>query len=352
MDQHSNANGKRKFQSYRNGYSGTSSATAIDLTDDDRAILALAGDESMDEDEFQRIERWRQGVSSNKKSKRQDEDSDRVIVGDNRRVRQSVTYGAVYEQPYSAPTYKGKQRRSKHSKIPMEEAEYENDVPSASAGPVSRTPTQLPEASLDVRNLNMLAEAARLAEQNNIPCTSPNCPVDHPHGEGLYRFEGEVPNSELANQYFSPSVPPPVVVKAFNALDLPTLKDHGLQNRVFEYHTRPCRPSKHFQLMRRYQCHSKICGVDWQPHNEGVYLHDGVDASIHQARRSHHVFGISNPPPAIWDSFFRVQDGNATDRDRERVDDFNAHHVDFIPGDARRPGLHKWQKERRNERPW
>ena len=183
MDKDSNGKGKRKFQSYTHGYSGTSSATAIGLTDDDRAILALAGDDSMDE--FQRIERWHQGISSNKESKRQNEDSDRVIAGDNRRVRQSVTYGAVYEQPYSAPTYKGKQRRSKHSKIPGEEAEYEHDVPRASAGPVSRTPTQLPEASLDVKNLNMLAEAARLAEQNNIPCTSPNCPVDHPHGESL-----------------------------------------------------------------------------------------------------------------------------------------------------------------------
>ena len=66
---------------------------------------------------------------------------------------------------------------------------------------------------------------------------------------------------------------------------------------------------------------------------------------------SHHVFGISNPPPAVWDSLFRVQDGVATDRDHERVDDFNAHHVDFIPGDTRRPGLHIWQKERRKERP-
>lgn len=342
MDQHNNANRKRKFQLNDDRSSGIPSATDNDLTDRDRAIRASKGDDSTKKD-----------VSPDKKPKVQDESSDIIRVGHNLRVRRSAIDNAIENSPYLAPWHKEKlRRRNERSGVTMGKSEPESDVPGASTGPAVRTPTPPPETSEDARSLAMFLGAAKVLDQNVIPCTSPGCPVTHPHGEGPYLFEGKVPNSELANVYFSPSVPPPAVVKAFNAVDgMPSSKDLEMKDRFFEYHTAPCRPSKHLNKVWARQCKSKNCGVDLQPHKKGAYLHEGIDASLHQSRRSNHAFGISNPPPEVWESAFRVQDGNATDRDHERVNDFSAHHACFIKGDARRAELQSWQKERRNERP-
>ena len=264
-------------------------------------------------------------------------------VGHDPRVQRSAINNVIEESPYAGPWHQEQSRqRQERSGVTMGKA-----VPEA-----AYAPTQPPKISDDVRSVAMLLDAAKVVDQNVIPCTSPDCPVTHPHGEGPYLFEGEVPNSELANRYFSPSVPPPAVVKAFNALDgMPSLKDLDMKDRFYEYHTVPCRPSKHLKRMFTRDCKSKNCGVDLQPHKQGVYLHDGKDASLHQARRSNHAFGISNPPPEIWAAAFRMQDGSATDRDRERVDDFSAHHVGFDKADGRQPELVSWRKERRSERP-
>ncbi|KAL8809022.1 MAG: hypothetical protein Q9200_003800 [Gallowayella weberi] len=172
-----------------------------------------------------------------------------------------------------------------------------------------------------------LLQAAILRERNDIPCTSPNCPVTHPHGEGLYLYEGEVPNSALANAYFAPSIPPPAVVEAFNKLDgLPSWHDLNTKDRFFEYHTVPCRPSKHLGKVGKRQCKSQNCGVE-EPHMTGLYLNDDLDASLFMQRFTNHVFGISNPPQKVWDAARRIKNGKATERDHQLVHDFSAHHT-------------------------
>ncbi|KAL8733196.1 MAG: hypothetical protein Q9166_002213 [cf. Caloplaca sp. 2 TL-2023] len=205
-----------------------------------------------------------------------------------------------------------------------------------------------------------LIQAAIWVEQNDIPCTSPNCPVGHPHGEGLYRYEGEVPNSDLANVYFAPSIPPPAVVEAFNKINgRPSWQDLVIKDRFFDYHTVPCRPSKHLDKVGKLQCKSKNCGVESQPHQKGLYLDLGFDASLVTMRNTNHIFGISNPPPKVWDAAVRMKNGNGTERDHELVHDFSAHHTRWEDGDRIQweGGLiparefKKWQKEWKSQRP-
>ncbi|KAL8926232.1 MAG: hypothetical protein Q9208_003135 [Pyrenodesmia sp. 3 TL-2023] len=201
----------------------------------------------------------------------------------------------------------------------------------------------------------MILEAAALLEANEIPCTSIGCPIPEAHGEGLYRYEGEIPNSDLANQYFWPSAPPPTVVEAFNAVDgTPSWKDLSTKDRFFEFHTAPCRPSKHLSRVWKLPCKSAHCGMLGSQHNKGAYLHNGLDASLNLARRVNHCFGISNPPPEIWAAAIRIQDDVATSRDRELVDDFSAHHVRFEWRRANADALKKftaWQNQRKSDRP-
>ncbi|KAI4185166.1 MAG: hypothetical protein LQ346_005964 [Caloplaca aetnensis] len=201
----------------------------------------------------------------------------------------------------------------------------------------------------------MMLEAAAWFEANEIPCTSFGCPIQEPHGEGFYRYEGEVLNSELANQYFWPSVPPPAVVEAFNAIaGKPSWDDLKSKDRFFEFHTEPCRPSKHLSRVWKLPCKAAHCGMLDSYHNKGVYLHKGLDASLSLGRRVKHSFGISNPPPEIWAAAMRIEEGTATPNDQELVDDFSAHHVRFEWRKDNAEALKAftaWQKQRKSERP-
>ncbi|KAL8799290.1 MAG: hypothetical protein Q9182_005994 [Xanthomendoza sp. 2 TL-2023] len=239
--------------------------------------------------------------------------------------------------------------------------------------PAGRSPTQLTEmppdssiqAVLNRANdqnqvgFDRLLQAMILREQNDIPCTSPNCPVTHLHGEGLYLYEGEVPNSGLANAYFAPSIPPPAVVEAFNKINgLPSWGDLDTKDRFYEYHTVACRPSKHLGKVGKRQCKSQDCGVE-EPHKTGLYLHDDHDASLFMQRHTNHIFGISNPPPKVWDAALRVKDGNGTERDHELVHDFSAHHsrwgkdhvVSWDGGSIDTKRFKAFQKEWQSQRP-
>ncbi|KAL8838812.1 MAG: hypothetical protein Q9176_004885 [Flavoplaca citrina] len=328
---HSSAQRPRRSRRIHDRQTAIPSAAENELTDVDENILELAdGDTTEEEDE-----------------------SDIIHAGPNLRVRQSATNNCLENRPYLDPFREARARqRNQRSGVTMGNLEPENDVPSASSGPSTYTPAPLPETSQDAKSLAMFLDAAKLLEQNQIPCTSPDCPAPHPHMEGPYLFEGKVPNSELADVYFAPSIPPPAVVEAYNNIEkMPSLADLEIHDRFFAYHTVPCRPSRYLNKVGKSQCKSKNCGVDLQPHKTGAYLHDGYDASLHLSRRTCHVFGVSNPPPDIWDAAIRIQDGSATDRDLERVDDFSIHHSHFDVDDARRTELQSWQKERRSVRP-
>lgn len=201
----------------------------------------------------------------------------------------------------------------------------------------------------------LILEAAALLEANEIPCTSIGCPIQEAHGEGLYRYEGKVPNSDLANQYFWPSVPPPAVVEAFNAIDgKPSWNELNTKDRFFEFHTAPCRPSKHLSRVWKLSCKSAHCGMLDSPHKKGAYLHNGLDASLSLARRVKHCFGISNPPPEIWAAAIRIEDGVASLSDQTLVDDFSAHHVRFEWTKNNADALKNftaWQNQRKDDRP-
>lgn len=199
----------------------------------------------------------------------------------------------------------------------------------------------------------MLLDAAALLGTNDISCTSFGCPIKGPHPEGLYRYPGPVPNSDLANEYFAPSIPPPAVVEAFNRIaGRPSLNDLHVKDYFFDYHTLPCRPSKHLPKVWKVPCKSQRCGVQG-PHNKGAYLHDGLDASLGRAREVSFCFGISNPPPRVWEAALRIVDHTATAADNEHVDDFSAHHVRFDTekGSTNAKPFQEWQKERMAARP-
>ncbi|KAL8996550.1 MAG: hypothetical protein Q9169_003945 [Polycauliona sp. 2 TL-2023] len=269
-------------------------------------------------------------------------------------LRPRRTPGSPTDSPYLTPWQRSKlQQRRSRAGVTTQPAMSATKVASVSNGPLMPSRTPLPETLEDTRRrMAMLLRVGRLVGQNDIPCSSPNCPVQHPHGEGLYRFEGQVRNSELANTYFDPSIPPPAVVEAFNngIHHMPSLEERNIKELFYAYHTLPCHPSQHLNKVSAQPCTSTRCGVEG-PHNKGAYLQGDFDASLHEARRSDHVFGISNPPPEIWEAALRVVDGDATERDRELVDDFSAHHVVLHVGHPDSAEFRAWQEEWRAMRP-
>ncbi|KAI4115949.1 MAG: hypothetical protein LQ338_007786 [Usnochroma carphineum] len=265
-------------------------------------------------------------------------------TGHNLRRRDATDFS-----PYLAPWQQERQRRQQSKadvKIQMEdETEDEPGTP--------KTLANIPLAEASPRpwyKFEMLLQAAALLDAEEIRCTSFGCPITEPHGEGLYQYAGEVPNSDLANQFFAPSIPPPSVVEAFNSvLDRPTLNSLYMKDYFFEYHTAPCRPSKYLSKVWKTKCKSKHCGVQ-EPHNKGAYLHKGIDANRSLARRVDCCFGISNPPPTVWDAALRIVEGKGTGEDQELVDDFSAHHVRFDHGGENVAAFQRWQKQRMSER--
>ncbi|KAL8976069.1 MAG: hypothetical protein Q9205_007858, partial [Flavoplaca limonia] len=222
---HSSAQRPRRSRRIHDRQTAIPSAAENELTDVDENILELAdGDTTEEEDE-----------------------SDIIHAGPNLRVRQSATNNCLENRPYLDPFREARaSQRNQRSGVTMGNLEPENDVPSASSGPSTYTPAPLPETSQDAKSLAMFLDAAKLLEQNQIPCTSPDCPAPHPHMEGPYLFEGKVPNSELADVYFAPSIPPPAVVEAYNNIEkMPSLADLEIHDRFFAYHTVPCRPSRY-----------------------------------------------------------------------------------------------------------
>ncbi|KAL8687977.1 MAG: hypothetical protein Q9218_005994 [Villophora microphyllina] len=200
--------------------------------------------------------------------------------------------------------------------------------------------------------ITLILRAAALMERALIPCTSDRCPITHPHGEGLYQHPTPVPNSELANIHFAPGMPPPHVVQAFNNLvgNPVNFQDANIKARFFAYHTAPCRESEHLKKALTSKCNSQYCGVEGKVHLKGIYLHEGFDASHSLAAQTHRIFGISSPPPKIWEAALRLEKGEWMEGDRDAVDDFCAFHGWFEAGTDGLKELKIWQNERRKAR--
>ncbi|KAI4235727.1 MAG: hypothetical protein L6R40_006416 [Gallowayella cf. fulva] len=350
-----------------------------DLDHLDVEILALAGEDSSDEETCSGSKEKANGRSSlQANTGSQEEYAELIQTGYNLRRR-----SAVEESPYLAPWQLERQRkrRERSGILPgMENKDMGTSdtsmrgmskparpqparrlptLQSESDKRAQRTPSSASTGETDrkIDGFALLLQAAILKEQNDIPCSSSGCPVAHPHGEGLYQYEGEVPNSDLANAYFAPSIPPPVVVEAFNN-DRPSWNDIHTKDHFFNYHTIPCRPSKHLRKVSTLPCTSEHCGVEG-PHKKGLYLEYDLDASLFMQRNTNHIFGLSNPPLKVWDAALRMKDNNATERDNELVRDFSAHHsrwedgviLNFPGGTRDNKWFVNWQKEWKSRRP-
>ncbi|KAL8933242.1 MAG: hypothetical protein Q9216_006454 [Gyalolechia sp. 2 TL-2023] len=308
-------------------------ANGIDLSDSDSDLSSV-----MDVD-------WPEETTTEPKVKQESnkEYAELMRTGHHLRHREPTTYLAPWQ-------IEKKRRQSERSKaLIKEENESEDEVKEtarlASIPFASSTPPP-------TDGISMLLQAAVLLERRQVPCDASACPIKEPHSEGLFLHPGEVPDSGMANTYFAPSIPPPSVVRAFNKVgERPTWDDLYTKDYFFEYHTAPCRPSKNLSKAAKTVCRSKTCGVIGQPHSKGIFLQDGLDPSNSLARRLNYVFGISNPPPAVWESAIRCTDGVGSQQDFELVQDFRAHHVRLENNATDRLEFYRWQQHQRAERP-
>ena len=65
-------------------------------------------------------------------------------------------------------------------------------------------------------------------------------------------------------------------------------------------------------------------------HVKGPYFHEGKMPSHEMTTRTDHFFGVSNPPPHVWDSLLRMQSENGEeelDGDKELVEEFVENHT-------------------------
>ncbi|KAI4172433.1 MAG: hypothetical protein LQ343_003523 [Gyalolechia ehrenbergii] len=266
-----------------------------------------------------------------------------VRTGHNLRRREPTTYLA----PWQLERQRRKSGRPKVSIKIEEESEDEMKKGERLANiPLARS------TSPSTNGISMLLQAAVLLERSEVPCNAFGCPIKEPHSEGLFLHPEEVPDSGMANTFFAPSKPPPSVVRAFNNISgRPSLDDLHTKDSFFEYHTAPCRPSKNLSKVGKTPCKSKNCGVIGQAHNKGIFLQNGLDPSNNLARRMNYIFGISNPPPNVWESAIRCIDGVGNQHDWELVEDFRAHHVRLEDSATDKVEFYRWQQRRRAERP-
>ncbi|KAL8671316.1 MAG: hypothetical protein Q9168_004177 [Polycauliona sp. 1 TL-2023] len=273
-----------------------------------------------------------------------------VIRGTDYNLRPRSAYSSRADSPFLAPWQRTRlQNRQARSGM----VKRVSKVPVAPNAPVIKAPTSSGDDSAHARRrIGMALPLARVLHLTDVPCTSPECPIKGPHGEGPYLYPVEVPNSDLANVHFAPSIPPPAVVNAFNS-DRPGSEGEDIQRAFHKHHVAPCKPSKHLGgAVGTLACTSEICGVE-EPHKKGAYLHEGLDPSISQMRRSDYAFGISNPPPEIWEAWFRIMDNTGTEYDAERFSDFSAHHAHFTADEKSAEDLAEfriWQEEWKSQR--
>lgn len=262
-------------------------------------------------------------------------DTNQDWKGHDLRQRQPTNYLAPWQ----------KQSKKSTNVIKIEEDETEDRLATI---PVAKSKSP----SSDRDGISMLLQAAVLVERRDIPCIAVGCPIKGPHSEGLFIHPEAVPNSTMANTFFAPSIPPPSVVQAFNNINgRPSWHDLDTKDHFFEYHTAPCRPSKHLSKVAKTSCTSNNCGVVGQPHKKGIFLQDGLDASINLSRRVKFIFGISNPPAEVWEAAIRYVDGVSNHVDDKLVDDFRAHHVRLEDGAPDKKEFYRWQQHGRAQRP-
>lgn len=281
--------------------------------------------------------------ASNIQQEPKQEYAELMRTGHNLRQRQAKTYLAPWQ-------IEQQRKRSEKSKVVIK-IEDESDDQTGKAKQLAESPLARTSPSSD-DGISMLLQAAVLLERSDIPCNAFGCPIKEPHSEGLYLHPQAVPNSSMANAFFAPSIPPPSVVEAFNNITgRPSLRDLHTKDYFFDYHTAPCRPSKHLSKVAKTVCRSNNCGVVGQPHKKGIFLQDGLDPSYNLARRVNHMFGISNPPAKVWDAGIRYVDGVGNLDDYELVEDFRAHHVRLADNATNRKEFYRWQQHRRADRP-
>ena len=70
-------------------------------------------------------------------------------------------------------------------------------------------------------------------------------------------------------------------------------------------------------------CTSPSCPVGTIRHESGLYLHDGkINEEVQD-----YPFGLSNPPPAVWQMVHRLEAGTEQPGDQESVDSFTRNHA-------------------------
>ncbi|KAL8932716.1 MAG: hypothetical protein Q9211_006158 [Gyalolechia sp. 1 TL-2023] len=272
-----------------------------------------------------------------------EDNAELMRTGHNLRRRETTTYLAPWQ-------IERQQRRSEKSKVSIQtKDESEDEITKAQRLASSPLASWTPPST---DGISMLLQAAALLERSEIPCDALDCPIKEPHFEGLFLHPEQVPDSSMANTFFAPSVPPPSVVRAFNNISgRPSWDDLQTKDSFFNHHTAPCRPSKNLSKVGKTPCKSKNCGAIGQPHNKGLFLQDGLDPSNNLARRVKYIFGISNPPPHVWESAIRFIDGVGDQHDFELVEDFRAHHVRLENGATDKAEFYRWQQQTRAERP-
>ncbi|MCJ1423855.1 hypothetical protein MMC29_001740 [Sticta canariensis] len=95
--------------------------------------------------------------------------------------------------------------------------------------------------------------------------------------------------------------------------------------RWMEANAAEAAPDESEELRMIYdRCTSPSCPVPPTiPHERGIYLHDGE----FNGELREYPFGLSNPPPAVWQMVHRLEAGTGQPGDQEAVDSFTRNHA-------------------------
>lgn len=168
-----------------------------------------------------------------------------------------------------------------------------------------------PNPSTPSSNVNATGSSQR--------CTSSSCPIKHSHDRGLYLHSCFTSLSTESRRIFSPSVPPPDVLAAYERC----IRNDGTSTDVeswvtfHELHVEPL--LEHTDAVwvaplpgRGRDGKIKIC----ESTDTG-----GVEASD-EAEKCRHPFGFLNPPAEVWEAHRRLMQGKGSSEDQSLVDTF------------------------------
>lgn len=172
-------------------------------------------------------------------------------------------------------------------------------------------------------------------------CTSPFCPIKCPHKDGLYLHGSCTSLSTASRRIFSPSVPPPDVLAAYERCirNDGTSTDAELWVTFHELHVEP--------LLNHTDAVFWVAPVPARGRHSKIKIPDAGAVEADDEAECRHPFGLLNPPAQVWEAHRRLVQGERSSEDQHLVDTFAVKNAYYGNGLGKQESTSRYFRVRR-----